>query len=122
MRVRIPPAFQKNKRKKMDYEAKIKKIDALIAELKALKSCIKRRQKIHARECSTPHQHEKRHVDMTWEGMAKEAAEDEAHALAVELGIADRRSDDSYGEFYFQPSPLHKYKRIKRKPSDFQNW
>ena len=103
----------------MFSEKQIKKIDALMEQLKIIKASIKKRDKISARECHTPHQYDKRSTDMTWEAMHKETTQDEAHALAVELGLADIRSDDAYGLDYFQPSPLHKYKRTRRKPEDF---
>lgn len=104
----------------MNSDKQIKKIDALMAQLKIIKDSIKKRDRIGARECHTPHQHDKRSTDMTWEAMRKETAQDEAHALAVELGLADIRSDDAYGLDYFQPSPMHRYDRIRRKPEDFE--
>jgi len=103
----------------MNSDKQIKKIDALMAQLKIIKDSIKKRDRIGARECHTPNQYGKREADMTWEAMRKETAQDEAHALAVELGLAGIRKDDSYGIDYFQPSPLHKYKRVRRKPEDF---
>jgi hypothetical protein len=55
-------------------------------------------------------------ASLTWLAMDMEKAVHEAHAAAVDCGIADPRAADRYGKIDFYPSSLHHYTHQPTKP------
>jgi hypothetical protein len=49
-------------------------------------------------------------AEKSWLGMAIDKAEREAHAAAVDCGLADPREAAHYGEIDYRPSPFHHYR------------
>lgn len=74
----------------------ISRIDEMIRILRNMKQDKKRLQKLSSQNNMdlTPKQAQKRNTDADWIGMENIKRSCELHALAVELGFADRR--DSY--------------------------
>ncbi|MEN9060030.1 hypothetical protein [Ponticoccus litoralis] len=64
----------------------------------------------------TPKQAQKASADQSWLGMEIDKAAREAHAAAVDLGIADPRSAESYGPVDYRPSAFHHYRHQPTKP------
>lgn len=56
----------------------------------------------------SPKQVQKNGADMSWLGMDIEKAKHEAHAAAVDCGIANPRAE--YGSIDFRPSAFHHYR------------
>lgn len=94
----------------------IEKIDRLIYQLKEIKKLVNKNQKLSSIDSSkcTRKRFEKINVDMGWNAMARLKHEHEAHALAVELGFAEKRDD--YSEIIFYPDNWHKYSYKPREP------
>ena len=76
----------------------IEKIDKMMVILREMKRDYKRLDKLSDKDLTemTPRQAEKRNVDASWIGMENIKRRHELHALAVELGFAERR--DSYDD------------------------
>lgn len=64
----------------------------------------------------TPRAIQKNSTDLSWLGMDIDKALHEAHAAAVDCGIADARSVASYGPIQYQPSAFHKYRHTPTLP------
>lgn len=64
----------------------------------------------------TPKQAQKIDTDKTWLCMDIDKAEREAHAAAVDCGIADPRSPAHYGTVDYRPSAFHHYKHTPTLP------
>ena len=64
----------------------------------------------------TPKRAQMASADQTWLGMQIDKIEREAHAAAVDCGIADARSSDRYGPVDYRPSAFHHYKHTPTKP------
>jgi hypothetical protein len=77
-------------------ESKIKKIDSMIKQLREMKSDLNRMQKLSDKDYRdlTPKQSQKISADKDWIGMDLIKRGHELHALAVELGLSERR--DTY--------------------------
>ena len=92
-----------------------KKIDQMIALLRDRKSNIKKLQKLSSVSLLelNPKQANKRNADADWLGMANIKLDHELHALAVELGFAERRS--AYDDFELTDG-WHRYKHKPREP------
>lgn len=75
-------------------EETIKRIEEMQRLLRNMKSDLKRQQKLSDMDFRdmTPKQCEKRSADADWLGMAQIKRKHELHALAVELGFAERRN------------------------------
>ncbi|HDX9111780.1 TPA: regulator [Klebsiella michiganensis] len=93
-------------------EGDIKKIDAAISLLKSMKQDINRMNKLIAINCLdlTPRQAQKRNADADWIAMEQIKRRHELHALAVEIGFAERRESynpieltDGWHRFNYQP-------------------
>lgn len=93
----------------------IKRIDRMIDMLRSMKTDLKRLNKLSAMDYRdmTPKQCQKRNADADWIGMENIKRKHSLHALAVEIGFAERR--DSY-----EPIELtdgwHKYKFTPPEP------
>lgn len=64
----------------------------------------------------TPRQAQKVSADQAWLGMDIDKAEREAHAAAVDLGIADARGEGSYAAVDYRPSGFHHYRHTPSRP------
>lgn len=64
----------------------------------------------------TPKQAQKASYDAAWLGMEIDKVEREAHAAAVDCGIADPRDASSYGPVDYRPSAFHHYRHQPSKP------
>ncbi|SEE12986.1 regulator [Pseudomonas coleopterorum] len=93
-----------------------KRIDAMIALLRSMKVDRKRQAKLSAVSYLdlTPKQAEKRNADADWIGMEQIKRGHELHALAVELGFAERRS--SYESIELRDN-WHRFKYTPRTPA-----
>ena len=97
------------------------RIDDLNRLLKQVRSLIEmRKRQTKASDKSfqdmTPKQAQKASADASWLGMEIDKMEREAHATAVDLGIADPRSPDRYGPVDYRPSAFHHYRHRPTKP------
>lgn len=92
-----------------------KQIDAMIALLRSRKTNNKRMAKISSFSLMdlTPKQANKRNADADWIGMHNIKIDHELHALAVELGFAERKS--SYDEIELTDG-WHRYRYKPREP------
>lgn len=93
-------------------EEDIKLIESMIYILRNMKSDLKKLSKIGAMSYHdmTPKQCQKRAADADWIGMDNIKRRHELHALAVELGFAERRDSyqaieltDGWHRFNYQP-------------------
>ncbi|EOI3492493.1 regulator [Cronobacter sakazakii] len=93
-------------------EDDIKRIDAAISLLKSMKQDINRMNKLSAVNCLdlTPRQAQKRNADADWIAIEQIKRRHELHALAVEIGFAERRESykqieltDGWHRFNYQP-------------------
>ena len=93
-------------------EDKIKRIDSAISLLRSMKTDITRLSKLSAKDFRdmTPKQCSKRNADADWIAMELIKRGHELHALAVELGFAERRISyeeieltDSWNRFKYKP-------------------
>lgn len=93
-------------------EEDLKRIDAALSLLKNMKRDIMRMGKLSAVNGLelTPKQAQKRNVDADWIAMEQIKRRHELHALAVELGFAERRKSydaielrDNWHRFKYQP-------------------
>ena len=64
----------------------------------------------------TPKAAQKNGADRNWLCMDIDKAEREAHAAAVDCGIADPRSPESYGPVDYRPSAFHHYRHTPTVP------
>ncbi|QDP55353.1 MAG: hypothetical protein Tp176DCM1853251_37 [Prokaryotic dsDNA virus sp.] len=71
-------------------------------------------------EDMTPRQIQKNGADLTWLGMDIDKAMREAHAVAVDLGIADARPASHYGPVDYRPSAFHHYRHTPTLPRCMQ--
>lgn len=96
-------------------EDTISKIDKMIKHLRDMKADTKRQQKLSEKDFNdmTPRQCERRNADADWLGMAQIKRKHELHALAVELGFAERR--DSYEQIELRTS-WHRFNYKPREP------
>lgn len=90
----------------------IDNIDQMLSILRSMKADEKRRQKLSSVNCMelTPKQAQKRNADADWIAMEQIKRGHELHALAVELGFAERRQSydsieltDSWHRFRYKP-------------------
>ena len=80
--------------------------------LKSILAMRKRQAALSGKDYSdmTQRQAQKNGTDLTWLGMDIDKAEREAHAAAVDCGLADARSADRYGPVDYRPSAFHHYR------------
>lgn len=92
------------------------KIDALINELKEIKKLILKNQKLSQIDTldMTRKRRERIYVDLGWNAMDRIKREHEAHALCVELGLAEKKDD--YSEITLYPDNWHQYNYKPREP------
>lgn len=64
----------------------------------------------------SPRQAQQNSTDRTWLCMDIDKAEREAHAAAVDCGLADPRSPESYGPVDYRPSAFHHYRHTPTAP------
>lgn len=64
----------------------------------------------------SPKQAQKLATDQTWLGMEIDKAEREAHAAAVDCGLADARPASHYEPVDYRPSAFHHYRHTPTKP------
>lgn len=68
------------------------------------------------RDDLTRNQSQKNNADMNWAAMELDKLEHQIHALCVDAGLADVRSNDAYGPITYQPSGFHLYVYNPPKP------
>ena len=80
--------------------------------IKSLVSAVKRRDAISGKVYSqmTQKQVQKNGADLAWLGMQIDKALREAHAAAVDCGVADPRPSEQYGPVDYRPSSFHHYR------------
>lgn len=100
------------------YKQDIEDIDALISALRDLKKNLKRMDTLRFRECSTPKQIGKREADMNWLAMDSIKLKHAIHAHAVDLQVAEARSD--YNDIELNPDGWHRYNFVLPKPRCFK--
>lgn len=90
----------------------IKSIDKMLVILRNMKADMKRQQKLSSVNCLelTPKQANKRNADAGWIAMEQIKRRHELHALAVEIGFAERRESykpveltDGWHRFNYKP-------------------
>jgi len=90
----------------------IQRIDQMMALLRAMKANKKKLAKLSEVDSTklTPKAASKRNADADWIGMDSIRQQHQLHALAVELGFADRRESyeaielrDGWHRYHFQP-------------------
>ncbi|APZ53109.1 hypothetical protein [Salipiger abyssi] len=93
-------------------------LNRLTKQLQSLKRMRKQQMKLSDKSLQdmTPKQAQKVSADQSWLGMEIDKAMREAHAAAVDLGIADARTADSYGTVDYRPSAFHHYRHQPTKP------
>ncbi|MCE2029271.1 hypothetical protein [Sessilibacter corallicola] len=64
----------------------------------------------------SPKQSEKARTDTNWQAMHVKKLKYKAHALAVDVGIADVREPVEYETVIFNPSSFHAYEYTPDKP------
>jgi len=91
----------------------LKRLQEQIRNLIAMK---KRVEKLSGKSYAdmSQRQAQKNGADLTWLGMDIDKALREAHAAAVDCGIADPRDD--YGPVDYHPSAFHHYRHTPTKP------
>ena len=92
-----------------------KRIDSMIALLRSMKADKKKLAKISSLDYRdlTPKQVQKRNADADWIGMDNIKRLHELHAVAVELGFAERRK--SYDDIELRDN-WHRFKYTPRTP------
>ena len=97
---------------------KIDDLTRLQAYVKSLIAMRKRQEALSGKDYDgmTPRAIQKNGTDLSWLGMDIDKAEREAHAAAVDCGIADPRSAASYGPVDYRPSAFHHYQHTPTKP------
>ena len=90
----------------------------LQTHVKNLIAMLKRREALSGKSYSdmTPRAVQKNGADLTWLGMDIDKAAREAHAAAVDCGIASPRREDEYGVVDYRPSAFHHYRHQPTKP------
>ena len=98
--------------------SKIEDLERLQAFVKSLIAMKKRQSALSGKSYDgmTPRAIQKNSTDLTWIGMDIDKAEREAHAAAVDCGIADPRGADAYGPVDYRPSAFHHYRHQPTKP------
>ncbi|MCA0846088.1 regulator [Salipiger thiooxidans] len=93
-------------------------LDRLKRQLQSLTRMRKQQIKLSEKSLQdmSPKQAQKASADQSWLGMEIDKAMREAHAAAVDLGIADARGADSYGPVEYRPSAFHHYRHQPTKP------
>lgn len=91
-------------------------IDRLIKELREIKSLHVKNLKLSERDTSnmTKKGRDNHYTTMGWNAADRIKREHEAHALCVELGLAEKRDD--YSEITLYPDNWHKYTHKPREP------
>jgi len=94
----------------------IKDLERLQSHVKNLIAYHKRRDALAGKDSSdmSPKQVQKNGADLSWLGMDIEKAKHEAHAAAVDCGIAAPRAE--YGSIDFRPSAFHHYRHTPTLP------
>jgi len=87
-------------------------LERLQRHIKSIIAMRKRQAALGGKDYSdmTQRQVQKNGADLTWLGMDIDKAEREAHAAAVDCGLADPRSADRYGPTDYRPSAFHHYR------------
>ena len=90
----------------------IEDLARLHRHIKSIIAMRKRQASLSGKDYSdmTQRQAQKNGADLAWLGMDIDKAERDAHAAAVDCGLADPRSVDSYGPVDYRPSAFHHYR------------
>ena len=93
-------------------------LDRMQGHIKSLIAMRKRLSALSDKDLSnmTPKAAQKNGTDRTWLCMDIDKAEREAHAAAVDCGLADPRSPASYGPVDYRPSAFHHYRHTPTVP------
>lgn len=80
--------------------------------VKRLIDALKRQEALSGKDYSqmTQKQVQKNGADLSWVGMEIDKAKHEAHAAAVDCGLADPYAADQYGAVDYRPSSFHHYR------------
>lgn len=102
---------------------RIADLERLSKQIKSLIAMRKRQAALSGKDYSgmTQRAVQKNGADLTWLGMDIDKAEREAHAAAVDCGLADPRSREAYGEVDYRPSAFHHYKHKPTLPRCFDD-
>lgn len=73
---------------------------------------------LRLRECATMKQNSKREADMNWLAMENIRTKHAIHALAVNLQVAEQRSD--YNDIELNPDGWHRYNFVLPKPRGYE--
>ena len=97
---------------------KLSDLKLLQGHIKTLIDARKRQESLSGKDYSqmTQKQVQKNGADLTWLGMDIEKAERQAHAAAVDCGLAAPRKLDQYDAIEFYPSAFHRYRWVPPKP------
>ena len=92
--------------------SKLDDLTRLQGHIKALIAAVKRQDALSGKDYGqmTQKQVQKNGADLSWIGMDIEKGIHEAHAAAVDCGIADPRPVDRYAPVDFRPSRFHHYR------------
>lgn len=94
----------------------IKDVEELRALTLSLLGALKKREKLSGKSYTdmTQKQVQKNGAELTWLGMDIDKLKRQIHAVSVDIGVAEPRSD--YGDIDYNPSPFHKYRYKQRLP------
>lgn len=98
--------------------SRIDNLTRLQKHIRSLINARKRQEKASGKDYTemTPKQAQKASADMSWLGMEIDKLEREAHAAAVDCGIADAREAKHYDPVDYRPSGFHHYRYTPTKP------
>ena len=96
----------------------VESLTRLQGHIKSLIAMRKRQSALSQKTFSdmTPKAAQKLSADQTWLGMDIDKMEREAHAAAVDCGLADARHPDYYGPVDYRPSAFHHYRHTPTRP------
>lgn len=99
-------------------DQKLEDLLRLQSHVKTLIANLKRQDAMSGKDYSqmTQKQVQKNGADLSWVGMDIEKGMREAHAAAVDCGIAQPKAADQYGPVDFRPSAFHHYRHQPTKP------
>ena len=97
---------------------RIDDLTRLAAHVKNLIAMRKRQEAMSGKDYSqmTKRQVQNNVADLAWIGMEIDKVEREAHAAAVDCGLADPRGVNDYGPVDYHPSAFHHYRHTPTRP------
>ena len=100
------------------YEDKLADLVRLQSHVRSLIASIKRQNALSGKDYSqmTQKAAQKNGADLSWCAMDIEKEMSQAHAAAVDCGIASPKPSEQYGPISFRPSAFHHYTYQPPKP------